>query len=60
MVGKTLDVYQDGRLVKTCVYKNFFKVDNFYLKDILHHFKNRFIDLEFKKIELNKYLEIFN
>lgn len=28
MVGKTLDVYQDGRLVKTCVYKNFFKVDN--------------------------------
>ena len=39
---------------------NFFKVDNFYFKDILHHFKNRFIDLEFKKIELNKYLEIFN
>ena len=28
MVGKTLDVYQDGRLVKTCVYKNYFKVDN--------------------------------
>lgn len=28
MTGKTLDVYQDGKLVKTCVYKNFFKVDS--------------------------------
>lgn len=27
MNGRTLDVYQDGKLVKTCVYKNFFKVD---------------------------------
>ena len=38
---------------------NFFKVDNFYYKDILHHFKNRFIDLELNKRELIKYLEIF-
>jgi hypothetical protein len=28
MSGKTLDVYLDGKLVKTCVYKNFFKVDS--------------------------------
>lgn len=28
MNGKTLDVYQDGKLVKTCVYKNYFKVDS--------------------------------
>jgi hypothetical protein len=28
MNSKTLDVYQDGRLVKTCIYKNFFKVDS--------------------------------
>ena len=28
MSGKTLDVYLDGKLVKTCVYKNYFKVDS--------------------------------
>ena len=28
MHGKTLDVYQDGKLVKTGVYKNYFKVDS--------------------------------
>ena len=27
MEGKTLDIYLDGKLVKTCVYKNFFRVD---------------------------------
>ena len=27
MVGKTLDIYLDGKLVKTCIYRNFFKVD---------------------------------
>ena len=27
MNGKTLDVYLDGKLVKTCVYNSFFKVD---------------------------------
>jgi hypothetical protein len=27
MSGKTLDVYLDGKLVKTCIYKNYFKVD---------------------------------
>jgi hypothetical protein len=27
MVGKTLDIYLDGKLKKTCMYKNFFKVD---------------------------------
>jgi len=28
MSGKTLDIYLDGKLIKTCVYKNFFKVDS--------------------------------
>lgn len=27
MVGKTLDIYLDGKLVKTCIYKNYFRVD---------------------------------
>ena len=27
MAGKTLDIYLDGKLVKTCMYRNFFKVD---------------------------------
>lgn len=27
MSGKTLDIYLDGKLVKTCVYKNYFRVD---------------------------------
>jgi len=27
MSGKTLDIYLDGKLVKTCIYKNFFRVD---------------------------------
>jgi len=28
MNGKTLDVYLDGKLVKTCVYNNYYKVDS--------------------------------
>ena len=28
MSGKTLDIYLDGKLVKTCVFKNYFKVDS--------------------------------
>jgi len=28
MTGKTLDVYLEGKLIKTCIYKNFFKVDS--------------------------------
>jgi len=28
MNGKTLDIYLDGKLVKTCVYANYFKVDH--------------------------------
>ena len=27
MSGKTLDIYLDGKLVKTCIYKNYFRVD---------------------------------
>jgi len=28
MSGKTLDIYLDGKLIKTCIYKNYFKVDS--------------------------------
>ena len=39
MNAKTLDIYMDGRLVKTCVYKNYYKIDNAGGGPVLHYLK---------------------
>jgi hypothetical protein len=59
MNGKTLDVYQDGKLVKTCIYKNFFKVDSAngialrYLQGTLPGFDGYFTRLQVTNQALN-------
>jgi hypothetical protein len=59
MNGKTLDVYQDGKLVKTCIYKNFFKVDSAngialrYLQGSLPGFDGYFTRLQVTNQALN-------
>jgi len=37
MNGKTLDIYLDGKLVKTCIYRNFYKVDQAGEGPVLHY-----------------------
>ena len=52
--GRTLDIYKDGKLVKTCVYNHFFKVDptGVTLRSLQTHGEFRGFDGEIGRIQV--------